>query len=137
MIYDLRFMISGRAAFCRRSRGVENLREFFGFLKKSLEAFGWQQFGSFGQFDPKPALVGFFEHDRDLVDEVRIGLRPQSNPLIGRHRGSAAGDLISDRFTSRRLRERIHHRQDSHRKVHGPLFELLVRHRDAIPNHKS
>lgn len=137
MIYDLRLMISGRAALGRRSRGIEDFREFFGFLKKGLQALGGQQLGFFGQFDPEPALVGLFEHNRDLVDEVSIGLGPQSSPIIRRHRSSASRDLISDRFASSRLRQRIHHREDSHRKVHGPLFQLLVCHRDAIPNHKS
>ncbi len=137
MIYDLRLMISGRAALGRCSRGVEDFREFLGFLKKGLQTLAGQQLGFFGQFDPKPAFVGLFEYNRDLVDEISIRLGPQSSPIIRRHRGSASRDLISDRFASRRLRQRIHHREDSHRKVHGPFFELLVRHRNAIPNHKS
>ena len=130
-------MTSGRAALRCASRGVEDFGEFFGFLQKCFQALGGQQFGSFGQFDPKPALVRLFEHNRDLVDEVSIGLGSQSSPIIRRHRGSTPRDLISDRFASSRLRQRIHHREDSHRKVHGPLFQLLVRHSDAIPNHKS
>jgi hypothetical protein len=130
-------MIWPGSALLGGSRGVKDLGQLFGFLKQRFETFAGQECRTLGQLDPKAAFIRFFEYNRDLIDEVCIRLSPQCSPVVCSHRSATTSNLAADGLASRRLRQRIHHFQDSHCEIHGPFLEFVRGHRTAIPNHKS
>jgi hypothetical protein len=141
MIYDLRFMISRRPA-----GGTEDFDQLNSFGLQSLHAFGIHQTSALGNLDPQVGFIRFFQHSRDLVDEVRARFAPQRRTLVGCHRTTAPRDLIGDGPSRRLVGQRVGQFQHAHRELNAPFFEFCWVHRwtnlpnvkqSSIVNHKS
>src|SRR5262245_65146665 len=120
------------------SGGVEDLDQFFGVRSQSVESRLRKKPRIADEFDPEQCLVRLFEHDGNLVDDVRPRFPAQSGTIVGSHRATATRNLCGRCAPTDSVREMPRHLCCADRKAIVRRFNSSLSIRSATtPNQKS